>query len=145
MTLAYLPVLAIAMLFGGVIFSAWKAARRGESEEKAHASAWRRRKLMGQAARRCREGASMTILGDAEKSPAECRVTHVSRSSLRALSNSPFGEGSQVQVEWGEDVFVGNVVTLMACEEGHNMEIALLSSTYSSRGFLTKLVDRLQS
>jgi hypothetical protein len=143
MTLAFLPAAAIGILFGWVIFSAWNAARRGQSEEKAHASAWRRRKLLGAAARR-REGASMMILGDAE-SPAECRVTHVSRSSLRASSNCAFGKGSQVQVEWGEDVFVGNVVAHVAAQGGHDIEIALLSSTYRNRGFLTKLTDRFQS
>src|SRR5215469_5595818 len=137
MTLVFGFVGAVAAMIGWVLLSAWFASRRGVSEEKAHATAWRRRAAKKRAGAANRE-ASMMILGDFE-SRIGCRVTGVSRSCLRAVSGRAVGEGSQVRVDWGDDVFIGNVRAEQEGAAGYSIEVELQSSTYRRAGLLTRL------
>jgi hypothetical protein len=120
-----------------VLLSAWRASRRGVCEEKAHATAWSRRTPKQGSGGANRE-ASMMILGDFE-SRIGCRVTRVSRSCLRAFSTRSVGEGSQVRVDWGDDVFIGNVRAEQEGSSGFSIEVDLQSSTYRRASLLTRM------
>jgi hypothetical protein len=135
---------AVGLLLGWAVLSTWLASRRGAGEERAHASAWRRRKrFLGHDGETKTESASMMILGDFE-SPSECRVKRISGSRLQAFASRAVGEGSQVRVDWGDDVFIGHVSAEQPGLTGYALDIDLVSSTYSA-GLLTKLIGRFQS
>ncbi len=135
---------AVGVLLGWAVLSTFLASRRGACEERAHASAWKRRKqFLSDDADSKTEVASMMILGDFE-SRSECQVKRVSGSKMQAFATRAAGEGSQVRVEWRDDVFIGHVSAEQPGPSGYSFEIDLVSSTYHA-GLLTKLIGRFQS
>ena len=79
------------------------------------------------------------ILGDAENR-AGCCVKRVSSSSLRAVTTRSLGEGAQVRVEWGDDVFIGNVSVERPEPPGFQIEVSLLATTYGGSGLFARLM-----
>ena len=142
MNLLLLFGIAVGCLFVGAVMAIWRASRRGSGEERAHASAWRRRRVYASVAGQ-RPEASLMILGDLE-SRAKCQVKRVTKSAVWAQSVYPIGQGAQVRIDWGHDVFIGNIKTEKLEPAGYTLEIALLSSTYRA-GILTALTNRFCS
>lgn len=83
------------------------------------------------------------ILGNLE-SRTKCELKRIGKSTVWAQSWYPIGEGVQVRIDWGNDVFIGNIRSEKLEPAGYTVEIALLSSTYRA-GILTALTSRFCS
>lgn len=142
-----------ALLFGLILLAAFRGSRiphsLGASEESAHRAAAERRKTLDN--RRERRwpvwpaAATVSVLGEPGR-PAPCRIVNTSRSGLRIAAPRDFPNGFQLQVQRGEEFFIGAVCYTFQRQGEWIAGLELVSSNYSDGWgvllFLRRLLDR---
>jgi hypothetical protein len=116
------------------------ARRVAASEESAHSAALRRRRSAeadfqpGNDRRRerrfscTRRHASAQLLG--EDTQFECSIANVSRSGMRLVTRRDLPLGSQLQIHWDEEFFVGVVCHIAIRGADRVAGLKLISSSY---------------
>jgi hypothetical protein len=109
------------------------------SEESAHSTAAVKRQGLDtrrEARYESDRAATVSVLGDPNRQ-ASCRVVNVSRSGLRIASTRNFAKGTQVNVQWGAEFFVGAVLYTVAGkgEKEFISGLELLSSNHTWHPF----------
>jgi hypothetical protein len=96
------------------------------SEESAHAAALGRPSRNKHEESNC---ATVLALGD-EEGQSPCHVVSLSRSKIQIVSSRPVRADAQLQVQRGDECFVGTVQQVVAREDGYLLKLDVFASNY---------------
>ena len=116
----------VGMLLVMVRIRARSSVRLYASEGSVHAAALERQRRNNRGMNIC---ATVLALGE-EESQTPCRVVSLSRSKVRIVSSRPVRAGAQLQVQRGDDCFVGMVWHMVAQRDGYFLDLDVFASNY---------------